>query len=499
MIAVDFSKNRVKDGFFVLNGRRSSPYEWPEDSNQAYRFVGTYRDSGAPMRDALLAMIRGARRRVFVASFMIGDKPVIAELLATAKRLRGGVYVITALDERSLRRGLAEYDEQDQESPEERRKNFEYLTTNGVYVRGHESCHAKFAVVDDTSALVGSANFVANGFEWTGEADLVIRDPLQVQQAARLFTALWYEGCQWEVPPGETYQVAQRHSAPSPVAPHCPECGSVGVVWTNEAKESHLLQCIHDVIGRAKRRLTLASYSVTGMSGKPDLLFQPLREALARGVSVRLFVRQQNSNPSQRADLCCLSDMGVEVLGDLRNHAKGVVADGTFGALFSSNFDAAHGLDSGVEVGIRLDGHPVLKDLEQYIEHAIRNADVRYVRNPTLEELDGKLAARWCKPWPWSREIQVGCRPSDASRFFAEATDGPVLYETVGDDLRVFAGQIAFTLQRTADRVEGSIDAEPPDIPVYQRLESWLLSVRRRDANPEAQNRGFCPARFAVS
>lgn len=477
MMAADFSKNRVEDGFFVLNGRLSTPYEWPEDSNQAYRFVGTYRHSGAPMRDVLLAMIRGAKRRVFVASFMIGDRPVIAELLAAAKRLRGGVYVITALDERSLRHGLAEYEEQDQEPPEERRTNFEYLTTNGVYVRGHESCHAKFAVVDDTSALAGSANFVANGFEWTGEADLVIRNPLQVQQLARLFTALWYEGCQWEVPPGETYQVANRHPARPPVSPQCPKCGDVGVVWTNEFKESFLLQSIRDIIGRAKSNLTLASYSVTGMSGNPDLLIQPLRDALARGVSVRLFVRQQNSNPSQRADLRCLSDMGVEVFGDLRNHAKGVVADGTYGALFSCNFDAAHGLDSGVEVGVRLDGRPVLKDLEQYLDHAIRNADAHYVRNPTLEELDGKLAARWCKPWPWPREIQIGCRPSDASRFFAEAAEGPALYETVGDDIRVFAGQIAFTLRRTANRVEGSIDAEQPEIAVCQRLESWLSSV----------------------
>jgi phosphatidylserine/phosphatidylglycerophosphate/cardiolipin synthase-like enzyme len=505
MSVVDFSRNRVEDGFFVLNGQGSTPYEWPDDRNQAFRFVGTYRDSGSPMRDALLAMIRGAKRRVFVASFMIGDEPVIAELLAAAKRLRGGVYVITALDARSLRRGLAEYEEQEPvgpeerrktEAPEERRKNFERLTRNGVYVRGHESCHAKFAVVDDTIALAGSANFVANGFEWTGEANLVVREPSQVQQLTRLFTALWYEGCQWEVPPGETYQVANRQPARPPVSPQCPGCGDVGIVWTNELKESFLLQSIHDVIGRAKRQLTLASYSVTGMSGKPDLLLQPLREALARGVSVRLFVRQQNSNPSQRADLCCLFDMGVQVFGDLRNHAKGVVADGTYGALFSCNFDAAHGLDSGVEVGVRLDGQPALKDLEQYLDHVIRNADASYVRNPTLEELDGKLAARWCKPWPWPREVQIACRPGDASRFVAEAADGPVLYETIGDGLQLFAGQIAFVLRSKGDRIEGSIDSQQPDSGVCQRLESWLSSVRRRDVNRDAPNRGFCPARL---
>jgi phosphatidylserine/phosphatidylglycerophosphate/cardiolipin synthase-like enzyme len=499
MTVVDLSKNRIKDGFFLLNGSKATPYAWPPDNGAPYRFVGTYRDSGAPLRDALLEMIRGARRRVFVASFMIGDEAVLTELLGAAERLRGGVYVITALDEKSLRRGLAEYEDQEQEEPEARQKNFQRLTTNGVYVRGHESCHAKFAVVDDTIALAGSANFVANGFERTGEANLVIRDPLQVRQLARLFTSLWYEGCRWEVPPGETYQVAHRQPVRPPFGPDPPDFSGAGVLWTNEAKETYLQQCICDVIARAKHQLTLASYSVTGMNKKPHLLLQPLQEALARGVSVRLFVRQQNPSASQRADLCTLFDMGVEVFGDLRNHAKGVLADGTYGALFSCNFDAAHGLDSGVEVGVRLDGSPALMHFEHYLEHAMRFADARFVRNPTLGELDGKLAARWCKEWPWVREPKIVCAPPEARQFLAEAAQGPVLYEKIGNDLRLYAGRTTFVLRRKEECAEGAIEPPPDDMDVCQRLDSWLSSVRRQTRNEDVPERGFCPARLVFT
>jgi phosphatidylserine/phosphatidylglycerophosphate/cardiolipin synthase-like enzyme len=444
-------------------------------------------------------MIRRAKQRVFVASFFIGDLAVLNELISAAERLRGGVYVITALDEESLRKGLAKGKDPGKEPPEQRQKDFRRLTSSGIYVRCHESCHAKFAVVDNSIALAGSANFVKNGFESAGEADLIIRDPFQVRQLARLFFLLWYEGCQWEVPPGTIYQVANRQPIQPPFTPDRPDFNGPGVVWTNGATEMYLHQCIYDVITRAKRQLTLASYTVTGMNEKPHLLLQPLRQALDRGVSARLFVRQRNPNASQRADLCSLFDMGVEIHGDTWNHAKGIVADGAFGALFSSNFDAAHGLDSGVEVGVRVDGLPALKDFEEYLEHAMKNADARFVRSPTLEQLDGKLAADWCKPWPWDRETQVTCKSADAQHFLAEAAKGSVLYENVSDGIQLFAGDTTLELRQMGELVEGKIRTPRDNMNVRQRLESWLSPVRWGAKSDAAPERGFCPARIAFS
>ena len=153
--AVDVSRNIVHGGFFVLGKREVTPFTVSHGPPGDEETLVTYRGSGAPIRDALVSAIRSAKHRVFIASFMLGDEDVVREMIAAADRLKGGVYLITALDERSLGRGLREYEESEQESPEERKKNFERLTSSGVYVRGHESCHAKFAVIDDRIAIVG--------------------------------------------------------------------------------------------------------------------------------------------------------------------------------------------------------------------------------------------------------------------------------------------------------------------------------------------------------
>lgn len=498
MMTLDLSKNQIADGLFVLTEARGEPYRWPQDGGGAFHFVGAYKESMAPIRDALLTMIRGAQRRIFVASFLIGDEALLAALIEAAQRLRGGVYIITALDKDNLRRGLAQYEYQDGEleSPEEQGKNFERLTTNGVYVRGHESCHAKFAVVDEAIALVGSANFVAKAFEWTGEANVVVRHPAQVRQLARLFTRLWYDGCRWEVPPGKSYSVVQRQPSPSPAAPELPQIREPGILWSNGASETFLHQSICDLIASARRHLLLASYSVTGMSGKPHLLLEPLRQAVERGVVVQMFVRQKNPSRSQRADLCALADMGVEIHGDLQNHAKGIIADGERGALFSCNFDGQRGLDEGVEVGVRLDGDPALTEFENYLQHVIRHSNARYVRFPTLGDLDGRLAARWCRAWPLPHRLNLICSPTMAAQFTTAAGTGPVLFEKQGNAVHLFAGRFGWSLKSHGETfVVEPVDA---DVDVLERLELWLVSVQRPIAETNPPERGFCPATFTL-
>ncbi len=129
---LDLSGNRVDGDFFLLKRAQPPRFDWQPEPAGDYRIVGTYKGSGAPIRDALLEMLERARRRVFVASFVIGDDAVVEALARTAEHLKGGVYVISALDERSLRRWLQKYEEDEQESPEERRKNFERLMSSGV-------------------------------------------------------------------------------------------------------------------------------------------------------------------------------------------------------------------------------------------------------------------------------------------------------------------------------------------------------------------------------
>ena len=495
MKPLDLANRRVDGGFFVHNGRNPQPYRWPEADGSNYEIVGTYKESGAPVRDCLVKMIREAENRIFVASFMLGDESVIKELLLAAERLKGGVYVITALDERSLRRGLQEYDETE-EAPEERRKNFARLTSGGIYVRGHEECHAKFAVADRSVAIVGSANFVTNGFEWTGELNVVVRDPAQVNRVRAFFTQLWYEGCSWEVPPGPVYTVSQRQLTQSPVRPDsCDQTGN-RFVWTNGSENISLLQAIRHVTDGSTGELLLSTFSIVGMTQHPTLILEHLSRAVSRGVGVRLLIRQRNAWPEQMKELLALHDLGIEIYGDLRNHAKAVVADRRLGVVFSANFDAAHGLNSGVEAGVLLNEPGTVGQISQYIDHAIANADTEFVRNPTHAELDGRLAARWCSPWPGKCKLSIQ-GPEEVSRAFdREVSTGPVLFEQTEDGgLTLFAGRSGLSIeQSTAESYRTDRGLLPQNLTTCERLTNWLTSVRRRTENGQKVMRGFCPA-----
>lgn len=495
MSALDFAPLIVEGGFFILKSDATAPYAWKAENRAKRRFIGTYRDSGAPIRDALVRAIRGAKRRVFVASFMLGDEDVIAEMIAAAERLQGGVYLITALDERSMRKGLQQYEDNEQEAPEERRKNFERLTSAGVYVRGHESCHAKFAVIDDHTAIVGSANFVNNGFEWTGEANVELRDSASVRQLSRLFTELWFEGCVWEVPPGQTYVVAERAIEKSPTHPDSPTGDPSEVVWINGDGQTSLLSAIQDTIKSARRNLTLSTYSIVGMLENPALLIDRVREALARGVSVRLFIRQRNAYPEQAEEVTTLHDAGVEIYADTRNHAKVAVADNKLAVIFSANFHAYQGLSGSVEAGVRIADQKTIRELLRYMDHAIEHANTEFVRNPTLAQLDGCLAARWCKEWTDRADVVVRCSPREFAGLSEQMSRGPCLFERSGQDVRFYFG----TLSVEGRVVDGEVTLGPrvaeADLPSTDRMRDWMRSVRD-GSKAETTQRGFFAGRM---
>ena len=488
---IDFASRQVEGGYFLLNRRVRAPFIWRDGGDLDYEIVGTVEGSDSTIRDALVDLIRKAERRVFIASFLIGDDVVIAELLRAAARLRGGVYVITALDEISIKRGLSIEDEEGI-PPEERQKDFRRLTEGGVYVRGHGSCHAKFAVADEKVALVGSANFVRNSFEVNNELSVIIHDKTQVKQATRLFTDLWFSGCEWEVPPGSVYRVAKRSPDKSPVLPDRPRGFGNELVWTNELEQSHLLEEIQRLIDDANRELTLATYSIVGMTENHSLVFEHLQRAIQRGVAVRLHLRQRNARPNEMIDVLAAAEMGVQIHGDIRNHAKAVIADRRAALVFSANLDANHGLTSGVEAGVRLENAESVARVVNYFDYIISTANTKFVQNPTLAELDDALSARWYEKWSSAKSILVQGPYAKSLRLACDT--GVCLFEKVDDQYSIFVGDVCakFRMPEAGETVR--IDSLTSTHPADERLKEWMIGARSR--NGSTRIRGFCPARI---
>jgi phosphatidylserine/phosphatidylglycerophosphate/cardiolipin synthase-like enzyme len=496
---LDLGSLTTPDGHFLVREAPTAPFVAGSDGEAVYQHRFTYRGSDTSIKKAAIELIRGARRKIFLASFRIGDRDLLDALFAAVDRLHGGVYIITSWTESSMRRDLSSIEDVDDIDIATQKKQFDALTRRGIALRGHEDCHAKFLVVDDTAALVSSANLETSALAdtprrlATGESGVVFTNPTEAGRLARFFTRLWYSGCTWEALPGTEYALRRREPSASPIPPPKLADGP-GVIWTHgngADSERGILGALHDVIARAERELLLATFSLDGIRERPELLLNPLRRAMAnRDLDVRLLVRSRNHLSAHRADATALADLGVTIHGDSKTHAKAAIADGRHGALFSANFDASHGLFGDVEVGVRLDGQPALTEARRYLHHAMAHADLTFASRPTQRELDRRLGAAWRQPWPYGDRIPVVASEAHWQALCSAATSGPVLWEDSGG-IRIHATELTATLHAGGSgRYE--LTTERAAMDASSRLQSWYDTRTR--AGESKSKRGCCPA-----
>jgi phosphatidylserine/phosphatidylglycerophosphate/cardiolipin synthase-like enzyme len=491
----------IGEGFFLLRHPRArrTPFLPKDVGGAGYRHVFTYLKSEQTIKEAALEVIDSAERKVFLASFLLGDTELLDALYRAAGRLGGGVYVVSALDDDSLRRGLAETEaDEDPDAAylKAHNKRFEDMTQRGIAVRGHDNFHAKFVVADDRVALVSSANLETRAFETTGENGAFVTDPAETQRLGRFFARLW-ASCVFEMPPGQAHSVQPRQPTEPPcLVPVPPVAPGNSLIWTYPG-EHLILQTLHDIIRRAEHKLLLASFGLTGLTEHPGLLIEPLRQAIeAHRPEVSILVRARNNIPGHRRDAAELAKLdGVTIYGDSLNHAKGAIADDTYGALFSANFDAKHGLDSGVEVGLRLDRSSALSEAIRYFRHAVTCSDLVFEVNPSQRELDQRLGAHWRKPWPLEAELRLRAEDTCWQEFTASA-EPPVLYVQAADGTTdLLAGNWSFRLGAPdAAGVRDLSRHDRQDRPAAQLLQHWLTRQwPPRPAPGEPVAHGFCP------
>lgn len=488
----------VRGGYFVTRRnapKRSafSPAPSNGDASAAYSHCFTYAGGGSSIRTRLIDMIEGAEQKIFVGVLCLGDKELREALVKAVGRLRGGVYVVSALDNKGLEQSIND-DTSDVDRQMEYR-NFRELTRHGIYVRGYPGLHAKFVVVDDRVALVSSANLVSRSFDNVGENGVVVTGRDDVLGVARLFARLW-QLSPWDMPPDRRTHPVQSRTAASDLAVPSPAGPGTGPLWT-WGEQCHIADAVTDVIDRAKSELLLATFSVASMTyglpraaARPELLYEPVCRAVDRGVRVSLLLRGRNHLPAARAEATAFSEAGVEIVPDRLNHAKGVIADGVTGALFSANFVAKQGLTGGVELGMRLDGTHALAEATRYFKHVMNEANMSFVRDATAGELAGTLYAEALTPWPFPPTLRVVADGEHWTRLGKQ--HGMALYEHAEAGLiKLYIGRTRWTLLEVDGRwlltpdEQGSGKGRAADI-----FESWLT----RERTPKGTRRGLCPA-----
>lgn len=473
---IDLGARVVPGGFFVM--RPNAPARTPftpvsTAAEDSYRHCFTYAGGGSTIQDELIAMIDGAREKVFVATLYLGDARVREALVRAANRLRGGVYVVAALDNNGLDKAINETDDIDDVDKQIEYRNFKEITTRGIYVRGYPGLHAKYVVVDDSVALVSSANLATRAFHKTGENGVVVTAQPDVRALATLFARLWAHSA-FDIPPNRTESPVKHREAGR--APKLPEVTGNGPLWTYEPRAT-VLTTIREVVDSAQNDLVLATYSLLGIAhrlsvhkpARPELLLDPVRAAVDRGVDVHLLLRGRNIGDATRREATAFADVGVRIVPDRLNHAKGVIADGTRGALFSANFVPHLGLLGGVEVGMRLDGTSALTEASRYFTHVMTEADMDFVRDASAAELATGAYVESFTAWPHPTLVEVAARPADwltlvASADFAlyedESTEQLTIHcagrrwKLVVKHNRLFIDNVSVTGSTTADTLE---------------------------------------------
>jgi phosphatidylserine/phosphatidylglycerophosphate/cardiolipin synthase-like enzyme len=485
----------LKEGFIPAIYAHLRP---PQEGH--FQFCATYQNSGSSILEIIIDLLKQAKKKVFINAFMIGEQELLKTLIETVERLHGGVYIITSLSDESIRKGIREFDDDLKTDLHTIKKQFSELTSRGIYVRGHEHNHAKFLVVDDQVALVTTANFDNNSYKKNGEVGVVVYNQEQVQNLARLFTSLWFEGCVWEIKPGTTYTVTQRIPEKSVVKTKSPHSYENAVIWTSEPNEFFILDEIRSIIQSAARDLIIFTYSWVNMPEHSDLIVNYLADSLSRGVKIRFFVRGRGHIAKFRSDFCKLQDMGVEIYADTRNHAKGIIADKKRGAIFSANYDANNGLTNGVEVGVKFHQAPVLTHVCNYVEHAIQNANLSFVRNPSLIQMYENGLGSYIAKWDEELDLMINATECVWNDFYKQSKSGVVLFQQkIGENtIQLFAGQRSYSLIKE-NHTFTLTEPKEANRTAHNLLDQWLSETDRKSADSSNSDRiGVCPAEFTL-
>lgn len=493
---IDIASVQIADGFFLARAdRRGSSRSRATHG----RTVFTRPNQEASLRDALYELVDSAQRKLFVCSFLLDDPGLVDRLGRAAQRLRGSVYVVTALKDEWLKDTFGDPDE----APSRPMKHLiEPLVKAGVQVRGCPQAHAKFAVADDREALISTANFDVRGLIATGEAGLRVSAPEEVLRLSRFFSRLWLSRCELEMPHDRsgrfTVRAAKRPST-SPVVPQAPTTSMDRIIWT-DGREQLIVEAIAATADVAQRELVVCTYDVQGIHRLRDQVVAPLERAMQRGVHVQLLTRIRNPRRSTRESLRRLAALGVEVRGDSTNHAKFIIADRKSGALFSANLDAEHGLTSGIETGAAVCGEEAAA-LCGYFEEAFNDvASAPFVDAPTHADVNQHLRARFRRPWDSQRDLLVSCDAKVWQNIrLAVQTGEPVLFEDSGKELRLHAATEVFdmdTLAGTLVHVRRGKGLSPGRNS-SQLLDQWL-SDREEPSTPRGIFAGTLRAEVAA-
>jgi len=373
-----------------LKGKKNDfkPLDWKGNTES---LISTHPKNPAIL-DAMVEMISSAKRHVFLFNWML-QYPVIEKTLASAaNRLNGRVHVLTTL-ETSIHSRYS-----DDEESMNNLSRLQELAGNGVYIRLHPEAHAKFLIVDD-ELLVTSANIRDTSLEKNIETGIRVSDSKTVKPFHSFFSYLWLHEANQHIRPskndprlGNPWSQAETPDSPSATA---------NAIWTLDNRRMSLVKAIIDTIKSAKKTLRISTYALSNAeSGIGKQVVDELVNASQKGVEITILYHATDmaiGRPPRGHEaegfLRLMSCTGVSMKGHPDLHAKHVIADDTSGLLFTANLDGNHGLNTGIEVGVRL-SKEASQQLSEWHDTLFDSFPLELVISPTISELSKRKGTK---------------------------------------------------------------------------------------------------------
>ena len=386
-IILNIPDKPLKDLFTWLP-RDGGKEEFPllDAATESERIVCTH-PSNPSILNTMVAMIENAQDKVFLCNWMLSHTKVEAALVRAAGRLNGRVHVLTTLETSVHSRYTG-----DEEALNDLGR-LQKLAGEGVYIRLHPEAHAKFLIVDE-QVLVTSANIRDTSLEKNIETGVLTSEPKIVEDFRSMYSHVWLQEAKQHIRPsrsdprlGNTWK--SDHSEP----PTFDE----DACWTLSNRRMSLAKQIIATINAAKGSLRISTYAFSSLeAGIGNQVLRAIIEADERGVQTTILYHATSTaigRPPREHESYGFSAIArcknVRMVGHPRLHAKHVIADGNSGLMFTANLDGLHGLNSGIEVGVKLSSM-ACDELSKWHDSLFNSFPLEFVVEPIPSNLSSR-------------------------------------------------------------------------------------------------------------
>jgi len=368
--------NCYQGGYFIYQNEHSEKEYHQQDD------IRITLKEAASIKESIISLIRQSTSSIKLCSFILSDPEIYHELNEVLSKREVAVFILTQLDDRKMSTSFLSEEEISENFNQNHIDYISKLYTNGAHLRAAKSAHAKFIISDNEVALLMSANITTPSLNENPESGVILANKQALDSLVKLFDIIFQYGTEYtkfKAASKDKQFVVSRDSVLKPEWLEGISNSNLKFTWgeMNQSLYSELIDLIKN--SNTSGRVLISTYSVVGLENIPEFV-QTIRAYIEQGGSVILFCRGMNYRADHLKNCTVLSEIGVDIYGDLFNHSKGLISDDS-GFIFTANIDGNHGLINGFEVGCLLEPNQ-RQALESFILWQIDNAPYKFQLNP---------------------------------------------------------------------------------------------------------------------